>query len=164
MEITLCYIFSDSHKFNNLTNHWMSLLCHISPVKKIYIRHKSLLTKEGSLNMEIFEMMGQRLEISHWICYEMQTLCIQYNKIQLLFTNKEFLFPFLIQVVPVLQRYRGESEVIFDCFCFFGELHSDLNFSLPSSNNFLMSYSFTVPLHGPEMMEIVFRKLKMLLK
>lgn len=147
MEITLCYILSDSHKFNNLTNHWMSLLCHISPVKNIYIRHKSLLTKEGSLNMEIFEMMGQRLEISHWICYEMQTLCIQYNKIQLLFTNK-----------------GGESEVIFDCFCFFSELHSDLNLSLPSSNNLLMSYSFTVPLHGPEMMEIVFWKLKMLLK
>lgn len=36
MEIALYYIFSDSHEFNNLTNHWMSLLCHTSPVK-IYV-------------------------------------------------------------------------------------------------------------------------------
>lgn len=62
MEIALYYVFSDSHEFNNQTNHWMSLLCHISPVKNIYIRHKSLLTKEGNLNMKIFEMMGQRFE------------------------------------------------------------------------------------------------------
>lgn len=62
MEIVLYYVFSDSHEFNNLTNHWMSLLCHVSPVKNIHIRHKSLLTKEGYLNMEIFEMMGQRFE------------------------------------------------------------------------------------------------------
>lgn len=64
MEIALYYIFSDSHEFNNLTNHWMSLLCHISPVKNIYIRHKSLLTEEGCLKMEIFEMMGQRFEMN----------------------------------------------------------------------------------------------------
>lgn len=61
MEIALYYIFSH---VNNLTNHWMSLLCYASPVKKIYIRHKSLLTKEGILKMEIFEMMGQRFEIN----------------------------------------------------------------------------------------------------
>lgn len=63
MEIALYYIFSDSHEVNNLTNHWMSLLCHISPVKNIYIRHKSLLT-EGCLKMEIFEMMGKRFDIN----------------------------------------------------------------------------------------------------
>lgn len=68
-------------------------------------------------------------------------------------------------MVPVFQKYRGESEVVFDCFCFFksAEQHSDLNFSLPSSNTLLMPYSFFVPLHGccpsPEMMEIVLWKL-----
>lgn len=40
MEIALYYIFSDSCEFNNLTNHWMSLLCRISLVKNIYQAQK----------------------------------------------------------------------------------------------------------------------------
>lgn len=47
MEIALYYIFSDSHEFNNLTNHWMSLLCHTSPVKRYMSGIKAYLKKKA---------------------------------------------------------------------------------------------------------------------
>jgi len=62
MEIALYYIFSDSHGFTNLTNHWMSLLCHTSQVKK-YISGIKAYLKRSNLNTEIFETMGQRFEM-----------------------------------------------------------------------------------------------------
>lgn len=60
-----------------------------------------------------------------------------------------------------IENYKSKNGVIFDCFCFFksAEWHSDLNFSLSSSNILLIPYSFAVPLYGPEMMEIVLWKL-----